>query len=498
MSLCGDDDSAKEVSDALRILLSEWLTVPVPFDSKIFESIDLGNPDGVGIRWGHEIRTSYDEARRSAQEVNLAENPIRMQLRTVIRELRSQGKVFKIFCHRKARTHFESVMSSQDDAPLQETTFLHSERDYRETEPFDVLIKVGPLRSRGWGVAPDALLTAPRFSTLVQVVWSGCSDEPGFGYDPVSPSIGTGGTPGNAAVSQHGTCSHRISWTSHVTRSGDDVSAFTGGTSDVDEFQVFRGLSPAQGRHPAMLVQINEEDGILYPPRSQVLSFDPGANAGDSIRLRLPGETLTEGMFVILPDLLDEVDLGGLQAEEGRYSQIWQNRLREEFADDPDGLLQRLHEGGITLLTLRSCIEHWYRPPSTVIHAPQRARDFEILIKVLGVDFGGSPFPRGLRAPGWQYAWTEIRRSRGEAIQTGKLGQEIVDERLMDLLNGLFSEIQSEAATRGKFQLSMPASQPIHGIFRFYKVYSVEEGFLAPDTTLRIIWELNIIEQWRV
>jgi len=57
-------------------------------------------------------------------------------------------------------------------------------------KPFEVLIKMGPLRSKGWGSAPDAIVSAPRFGTLVQIVWAGCADEDDFGYDPVAARVG--------------------------------------------------------------------------------------------------------------------------------------------------------------------------------------------------------------------------------------------------------------------------------------------------------------------
>ena len=36
--------------------------------------------------------------------------------------------------------------------------FLHSVRDYNNTPPFGALLKVGPLRSAGWGAVPDAVI----------------------------------------------------------------------------------------------------------------------------------------------------------------------------------------------------------------------------------------------------------------------------------------------------------------------------------------------------
>ena len=135
----------------------------------------------------------------------------------------------------------------------------------------------------------------------------------------------------------------------------------------------------------ATLVQIDDEDGILYPPHSQVATFDPTPHAEDPIGYRLAGETLSEGMFLIWP-IFGAADLGALHAGEGHYSRIWKERLRDKFRYTPNDLVRRLREGGIELRNLRSCVRQWCRPASTVIHAPQQRRHFEILIKVLGID----------------------------------------------------------------------------------------------------------------
>jgi hypothetical protein len=59
----GDDDDGRELCDRLRVLLSEWLTVPVPFDQAITASLQfLGDPQAVETRWGREVRTEYETA----------------------------------------------------------------------------------------------------------------------------------------------------------------------------------------------------------------------------------------------------------------------------------------------------------------------------------------------------------------------------------------------------------------------------------------------------
>jgi hypothetical protein len=64
-----DDQLALDVLDALRPLLSEWLTAPVPFDSAIHHAlVDIfGQPTVVQNRWGRDIRLAYETAIEAAE-----------------------------------------------------------------------------------------------------------------------------------------------------------------------------------------------------------------------------------------------------------------------------------------------------------------------------------------------------------------------------------------------------------------------------------------------
>jgi hypothetical protein len=487
----GDDDDSQEIADTLRMLLSEWLTVPVPFSEDIVQSISiLGNSSAVELRWGREVRAAYDLACSAASEMRGVENPVRTQIEEIVRQLRFQGKTWRIYCHRRARPHFESIFPSE---PLPPDWFLHSVKDYRESVPFDVLIKVGPLRSKGWGAVPDAIITAPRFATLIQVVWAGCADEDDFGYDPVAlvaKSAVPSATNGNAA----GTAS-ADPWRRQIVQVGNATSPEL--DLEIDELKLFREMSRVGEMRRATLVQIDDRDGILYPPHSQVPSLDPAPASDDPIAYRLPGETLSEGMFVVWP-LIGAADLGGTRAGEGHYSRIWKEKLRDKFKYTPNDLLERLREGGLELMHLRSCIRQWCKPASTVIHAPQQRRHFETLIRVLRIDHEpGTSNARTLRHEWWEYAWNEIARARGEAIQSGMQEHEIIDEQLFMILRELLPEIRLKGKTQNVFQIEIPEDKALEGGVRFYKVLSIEEGFVVPDTLLKVISDLDTIEQWR-
>ena len=485
-----------ELAYRLRASLFEWLTVPVPFDGAIFEAVKiLGDQELVGRKWGTDVRAAYVMACDGAQAVQQEENPARIQLRNVIRELRSRNRTFKIYSHRRARPHFSSLFVAPGEPALLDSDFLSSVREYREAETFDTLLKMGPLRSWGWGSAPDAIVSAPRFQYLVQLVWSGTSDDPGFGYDPVSSPQETQepSTENHSPSSSiHGHC---ISWRpKEVKRVGNFDFDRPGHVPDEDEFKILQHTDEnhAGEKRRATLAILDGQHGILYAPHARILSFAPADKPDNQVQLRILGESLLPGMFVVVP-VIGDVNLGAGQANEGSLSRVWKLRLQDELRTNSEGLCRILKSKGLNLQNLEACAERWSEPATTVIHAPQKRRHFQILIDVLALEarpVGGVEW--------WQMAWNEIRHSRGEAIQGGMHEHEIVEEQLIEILRAMSLQIQAEAALKPCFGFPLPVTSGLHGNILFFKVLSIEDGFLIPGTELKLILELNTVEQWRI
>src|SRR5439155_22962789 len=120
---------------------------------------------------------------------------------------------------------------------------------------------------------------------------------------------------------------------------------------------------------------------------------------------------------------------GGVRVGSGNYRGIWKARLAQEYERDSPGLVERLRDAGLDLIHLRDALVHWCKAPTTVIHAPQQARHFQILIQLLGIDFDQTASARHRRA-WWMHAWDEVARSRAEVIQAGVQGHEIIEEEL--------------------------------------------------------------------
>ncbi len=477
------DLEAIGLSDNLRNLLSGWLTAPITFDDSIVAQLSriVGPPERATARWGSDIGALYLTATKCAHELNGKPNPLREQLREVIAKAKSSNLVYRIYCHRAAADHFLEFADEQE--------MLHSAVGYRDASPFDLMIKVGPLRSRGWGSAPDAILSAPRYLTLVQLIWAGCGDEEGFGYDPAvaQGAYGLGGVR---------TCTQTRVVT--VSRVGNSPSHDPDAGETADEFQLFKAISHHHDLRRATLVQISDESGILYPPLSRVISFDANPVEEAPFAKRLVDEDLAEGMYLVRHASFDP---GGNEAhaEHGYYSRIWKAELQRQLDRAPNSLFGKLKSAGVDLEGLSRALQRWARAPGNVIHAPQRRSHFEILIRELRLEkihtrLDGTAH----RQAWWERAWAEITASRGVAIQAGVHGNEALEEELLKALKAIRTKIHDDGLEKGgSSSLVLPGAAGLNGIVFLDRIVSIERGFVAPDGQLRVVQDIGVFEQWR-
>ncbi|MFZ2159066.1 MAG: hypothetical protein WAV72_23490, partial [Bradyrhizobium sp.] len=114
------DEAALDLAGTIRRVLSEWLTVPVSFETFLADDLQsaVGPPAHIRTRWGSEIGNLYDDAISSALELAGATNPLREKLIATTAEAVSKGEILRIFCHSSAAPHFKPF------APPE--AFLHS------------------------------------------------------------------------------------------------------------------------------------------------------------------------------------------------------------------------------------------------------------------------------------------------------------------------------------------------------------------------------------
>lgn len=486
-----EEPSNTEIAVTLRTGLFRLLSSPVHFNTNTFSFLyQTGSESQVRRILGEDAELLYRAAIEAAGLLAKDGSRLRDVYLDVVRSTSEAGETTKIYCHRQAVGEHGV---SDGKWPQEKLSFLHSLSEYRDSQPFDTLIKVGPLRGKGWGAVPDALVTAARFSKLKQIVWEGCYDEPEFGLDPaIYIQMGAGhaspGTTPNPVIVPD----LRITRHSYE-ESGSDPVEKTDNPLDEDDFAVLSMIGrPSSVAGRAVLVQIDEHHGIFYHPRSKVLSLDPEAGTGARIGLRIPGATLEAGMMIIRW-VGDEPD-GGTQnyAGHGYYSRIWKQELKDQMLRDEEGLIRRLHREGLDLVGPGAALAHWIRDPSTVIHAPQQKRHFEILIRTLGIqpDDGGS-VERWTRR-----AWSEIGRTRGEAIVQGRDDHANVEHEIMRSIAGEEARLTIKSFQSSQFTERLTEDCRFGGQVMFFRVMAVELGYSPPDSAIRVIIPMDEAEKW--
>jgi hypothetical protein len=480
-----------EISERLAHLACSWLTIPVSFSTAPVElRAVLPSSPMAHAHWGRDLIELHDEAIESAEQLALLENPLVEALRTCWRDARGAGLQVRIYCHRKARPAFDDALRAE--AALTDGDFIHSLSAYRQAGIFDMLLKVGPLRSFGWGSAPDAIITAPRFRTLRIFTWEGCDDEPGFGYDPAGAMLEGASDPDSDAASPRREIG---GWKTTISVVGTREP--TQDSTPADDLSEYHHKTTIEAGRAAILVQSDDGLGVLYPRGAGALSYDPGCSGNESIAVRLVDEDLVDGMFVIEP-CVSEVDLGAIHADHGKYSRIWKEKLAKENAELGGLTLYfKLSDAGIDLENLAAAIDHWCKPPTTVIHAPKRKEHFKALIAALGLQGEVADKDQSPARPFWRVAWDEVKKSRGHAIQAGVEENEIVAGELREILSKQLSQLAKKAATGTSFETPIPAETGISGHFKLHRVREASEGFRAPPSAMRKFMDVESFEPWR-
>jgi hypothetical protein len=481
-----------DLAEMLRHSLSEWLTVPIAFTELASPALaTMSNTSSIAARWGSDMDFHFRTSSEALTELKQLISPMREQLGVMLRQAEARGERFGIYCHRSAVPHFASLAEEAGCRLPAAEAFIHSVVDYRDAAPYETLFKVGPLRTRGWGSVPSALLNAPRFRTLVQLVWEGCSDEPGFGTDLITAAVA------NFPPAVGDEISHSPPYIPDINRKTSFYGTRGWEHSHEDELGAEKVRDVAQERVTAVLVEISEQRGVFYKRAADPWIIDVDPKSVAPIRRQVLADIASKSLFLVWPRLEDS-DFGRLRAGEGQYSARWKEVLREELAFHPEGLLRRLKAEGIPLLNLRASLELWCRNPTTVIHAPQRRQHFEILMRVLNLADGQGDESSGRGTSAWwRAAWREITKSRGVAVQSGLQEHEILDEELHGILRSRLPRILELARTEGReFRMEISSGESLEGSLLFYPIVAVEDALGVPTASLNVITPLDEARQW--
>jgi hypothetical protein len=460
---------------ALRGILLEWLTTPVGFDSTLVTALEsVCDPDDLDAQWGADLAPCFREAIGCAKAMVGMESPLRTTLDQVLRDEAARSADFRIYCHRNSIAHFQTLPCAAEVGLDERDRFICTLAAYREHPPFSTLVKVGPLRAKGWGRIPDCAISAPRQRKFISICWSGCNDDPEFGLEPAT------------AVSKFSFVP--FDWTEKHELREEPPQSDVSLPPEVDDLQIFTASDPQETRLVrSVLAVLPNDSGILLADRGELLAYDPEERVATTI---IAGEELDAGHFLVFPDLGDG-STSSTSTAVSSYGKIWKQALADRYHDDPMSLLGELRAQGLRLRSLRAAVERWLRPVHTVIPAPKTAPHFRLLLRALGLENRTDG-----KVEFWRAAWREVERSRGAAIKAGVQEQAQMNEGARNAINTMRTSLDA-LLDRSDFEVAIPRQFKIRGVLRFVRVLAVEAGFQAPDEELRRIDDLDEFAKWQ-
>lgn len=480
-----EDAEARDLSSQLAKMMFLWLSAPVCFDNTFVESLEnQGDPRDLSAKFGIPFTDCINAAVSLARESNEFPSPLCLKTRIVIETLINQGQTFKIYCWQSVRPYFELLFQEERIPRLLDEHFIHSAAGYRQSDCFEVLIKVGPLRSKGVSAIADACLSAPKFRKLIQFVWAGCEDENGIGLDPANSSsdyleaMPSGCHQELRTVHRH---SSSRNWRSPTSESQQLREA-------INEFEELAFDPNQSAKFTACLVEVLGGEGWVTTPFADELSFDPRITDDEAVDFRAAANDLEQGMFLIIPRT-NEIDVGSLEPQ-ANLARLWKLRLNEEVTRDPLSLCERLRQEGVRIKHLGAAVRRWAMPANiSGIHSPLIESNFEKLIRVIQAQPDDPNW--------WSLAWAEIQQHNGKARQDGRVEGQINKDLQINALKEQMQELREQARINECFSIAIHHGNQLKGSFECFKIQGVLEGYAVPSGRLREFISISEADEWR-
>lgn len=477
------DPYLNESALLLRFEMQKWLTSPLMPDIGLFLRCGLADDGQIRRQWGRD----------AAQTVEL--------LKDLITRYADQGSVLntefvrlfvelaceyaedriRIWCHRKERDLFRDLLEGLAD--LDDGIFVSTLAEYRKVPPTDALIRFGPLRTRGVGNAPEALITSPSYHRLVRLVWAGLADDEGFADDPVLPGH-------NYLTSMSSVRSTIIGNLGTVTVPPE--------TEPVDDLVFLDQKAPAgKALHRCVLVEFPAEYGVLLRPGSRLLVYRPHSTDDEAIGYRHIGN-VEAGDYLLIHNA--DADLGevSVDAAKAPLAAVWKKALADAWKRHPSMCIQKMQQAGIGLRDLSRAVQKWTAMNGTVIRAPLRKKHFEALLtKVLDPELIPPMVVDGRTVPSWRRAWMEVESTRVTAIQHGAVENAIVNEQLVAELRKELSSIRDMISLEDVYRHLLDPVSGLTGSVAFKPVISLSPDFAAPLEQMEKPLKLPVAEQYR-
>lgn len=482
-SLLYQPDSDPYVNESalmLRFEMQKWLTSPLIPDIGLFSRCGLADAAQIHRKWGEHAAQTVELLKDLVTCYAEEGSVLNAEFVRLFKCEYEKNKV-RIWCQPNERDLFRELLEGQVD--LNDGRFVSTLAEYRKIPPADALIRFGPLRIRGFGSAPEALITSPSYRRLVRFVWAGLADEEGFADDPVLPTY-------NYLASL---CSVR------TTVSENPGTVIVPPAAEQVDDLVFLDKKTYTGKamHRCMLVEFPAEYGVLLRPGSRLLVLSPHRTDIEAIGYRQINE-VEAGDYLLIHDA--DADLGevSVDASKAPLAALWKKALADAWKRRPIICLQKMQQAGIDLQDVYRAAHKWKESNGTVISAPRSKRHFEALLtKVLDPDLIPPMVFDGGTVPGWRRAWREVEASRVNAIQHGAVEHAIVNEQLTAELRRELSDIRSMLSLVDVYPHRLEPESGLTGSVLFKPVISISPDFAAPVEMLEKSLKLAIAESYR-
>ena len=162
-----DDDRQGALYRSMFALISEIQVSPLNFDEQFCAKVEALFDGGVAdeITWGRGVSERFARAKSIAYDLVGELNPLVIELIKSMRASVCSGHSFAVSCASRDRDIIRHIM---EEAGLPAAPIVTSDADFSLLPVVDTMFRLGPLLSWGRGVAPAAILSAPRFCTLAQ------------------------------------------------------------------------------------------------------------------------------------------------------------------------------------------------------------------------------------------------------------------------------------------------------------------------------------------
>ena len=470
-----DTEEVNSITAIFRLELLKLQSSPFSPSLETFESFALSDFERNSKKWGSDFSANCVQLEKSINAFNQNISPLLAKLLEVVtKEVETYAlNQLRIWCYKRDQQLYIDAFSELN-LQLTEKNFISSLAEYKRSDLFEILIRIGPLRSQGWSKTPLSILSAPKYKKLLRFCWSHTSDEETFGLEPVT---------GAPDFLNYFTTNEELSIKNVQF---ENVTNYEITFEDQDDFKflVDRPITNNQTCSSSVLIEFPGQKGVLLTLGSHQLIFNQR-----KIFKEKPAKEIEQGDFLVLNNIQADLGSSNIFNQRYKFSSIWKKALQDKYINSPDELMENLKKSGVYLLDLHGAIKRWIQPDNEVISAPQNKKHFELLFNNI---FNVNPAPLK-----WQKAWHEIMHSRVNAIQEGRIEHSILNEQVLQELEKRKEELHEKCLKGDFFNELITSEAGIFGTISFYPVITVSSGFQTPKDKLEHINSISDLEPYR-